>query len=147
MKKALVIALLVLLAVAIAIQLVRPERDNPDVVALVVVDDPQVEQILRRACFDCHSHETRWPWYSAVAPASWLVVHDVEEAREHLNFSNWEPDPHLFEEICEEVGEGHMPLKKYLALHPDARLSEGDRETICGWAKSQENALRTGSES
>lgn len=142
MKRALVISLFILLTLAVAIQFVRPDRTNPRVVAPIAFGDPSVERIFRRSCFDCHSHETRWPWYSSFAPISWLVVYDIKEAREHMNFSNWtESDADIYEEICEEVEEGKMPLRKYVLLHPDARLSEPDRKAICDWADRQERAI------
>lgn len=135
--KTLALALLLLLLLA---QLVRPERSNPPVGA--TLDAPEeVLAILRRSCFDCHSNETAWPWYSAVAPASWLVAHDVEEGRKHLNFSTWgardaEGRRDMAEEIVEEVGEGEMPLWQYLLLHGDAELDARELGTLRKWAES-----------
>jgi hypothetical protein len=87
--------------------------------------------ILRRACFDCHSNETVWPWYAYVAPVSWLVASDVEEGREELNFSQWDAynadrQAHKIKECGEEVAEGEMPLWFYVPAHPEARLSQAD---------------------
>ena len=78
-----------LLVMLVAFQFVPVERSNPPV-ETATAPPPSVEEVLRRACFDCHSHETRWPWYSRVAPASWLVARDVHEARQELNFSDWD---------------------------------------------------------
>jgi hypothetical protein len=101
--------------------------------------------VLERSCYDCHSNETQWPWYSQVAPVSWLVHHDVVEGREHLNFSEWNqlsPDKrdHKLEEIEELVSEGDMPLAYYLPLHPAARLSEADKQAVVSWSKQERAA-------
>ena len=121
-------------------QLVPVDRTNPAVESEVPAPGP-VREILRRSCYDCHSHETRWPWYSRVAPVSWLVRHDVNHAQEHLNFSTWnrydaEKRKEHLEEIAEEVEEGAMPLWYYLPLHPEARLSDADRRTLVEWTQA-----------
>jgi hypothetical protein len=118
-------------------QLVPVDRTNPAVESEVPAPGP-VREILRRSCYDCHSHETRWPWYARVAPVSWLIRHDVTHAQEHLNFSTWnrydaEKQKEHLEEIAEEVEEGAMPLWYYLPLHPDARLSDADRSALVEW--------------
>ncbi len=135
MKK---IILASLVAVALLIQLVPVTRDNPPVSAALTAP-PAVDEVLRESCYDCHSHETVWPWYSYVAPVSWLVAHDVHEGREHLNFSAWNDLPaakqlKLADEVWEEVSEGEMPLGIYLIVHGDARLSGDDMETIRAWS-------------
>lgn len=127
----------VVLALVIIIQLVPVARTNPPSDRPIVVPDT-VGQILRRACYDCHSHETRWPWYAYVAPMSWLVASDVKKGREHVNFSTWghydsEEQAEKLGDIWEEVEDGEMPLKIYLPLHPDARLSDDDREILRMW--------------
>lgn len=138
MKRILLILLAVVAAALLLAQLVPVERDNPPVEQ--TVDAPaEVLTVLRRSCFDCHSHETRWPWYSYVAPVSFLVADDVHHGREHLNFSTWNRYPaderaDLFEEIGEEVEKGAMPLPLYLRTHPEARLSAAERGLILGWA-------------
>jgi hypothetical protein len=91
---------------------------------------------------NCHSHQTVWPWYSAIAPASWLVAHDVAEGREHLNLSDWARVPvekraHKLEEVCEETRKGHMPPRLYLMLHPEAKLSEQDSKLLCSLAPAK----------
>jgi hypothetical protein len=121
----------------VAIQLVPMTRDNPEVEEEVAAP-PAVRDILRRACYDCHSHETSWPWYSFVAPMSWLVVSDVHEAREHMNFSTWndydeDERSELLEEVWEEVEDGDMPLWFYLPLHPEAKLSDADKQLLQSW--------------
>jgi hypothetical protein len=98
--------------------------------------------ILQRSCFDCHSNDTRWPWYSHVAPASWLVVWDVHEGRRHMDLSAWSgypPDTRQKKllDLVEVVQKGDMPLWYYLPLHSAARLSPDDVNAVVGWAKSQ----------
>ncbi|RMH04788.1 MAG: heme-binding protein [Planctomycetota bacterium] len=128
--------ILVLLLVAfVAIQFVPVECSNPPVVS--DFDGPaEIAALLRRACYDCHSNETRWPWYARVAPVSWLLAEHVEDGRKHLNFSEWDEDEawENKEEIGEEVGEGEMPLKGYALLHAEARLSEEERAALLAWA-------------
>jgi hypothetical protein len=126
------------------IQFVPVNRENPPVESEVPAP-PQVRQILERSCYDCHSHQTRWPWYGYVAPLSWLVAHDVSEAREHLNFSTWDrydakKRRKNLEELWEEVEEGEMPLWYYLPLHPEARLGEAELAQLRSWAVRQAGA-------
>ncbi len=110
---------------------------------------PEVAGILRRACADCHSFETRWPWYSRVAPVSWFVTDHVNHGRRHLNFSDWMTiSPHggktpsqRLELICKEITSGAMPLRSYAWMHPEAALSREDIRTVCEWARGER--LRT----
>lgn len=125
--------------VLVGIQLVRPARTNPTVVpantlAAQVEVPPPVGAIFNRACVDCHSHRTRWPWYSEVAPASWLLVWHVNEGRQKMNLDNWD-DATSFKDICKEVQTGGMPVKNYLILHPAARLSPQDVQAVCAWTQ------------
>lgn len=99
---------------------------------------PEVQAILERSCYDCHSARPKIPWYGRVAPVSWLVAHDIKEGREHLNFSDWtqlsaREQAEAREEIREEVEEGEMPLGIYLALHGEAELSAQDRALLFAW--------------
>lgn len=133
-----------ILALAIGftgIQFVPVERTNPPVEAEVPAP-PEVKEILRRACYDCHSHETRWPWYSRVAPVSWLVARDVREGRDELNFSTWNQIStkdrlDAMHESWEEVAEGEMPPWFYLPPHPEARLGDSEREVLRRWSFSE----------
>jgi hypothetical protein len=105
------------------------------------VDAPaEVKAILRRACYDCHSHETVWGPHTYVAPISWLVAHDVSEGREELNFSRWDRKAaaKVVKELRKEVGEGEMPPFLYLLAHPGARLGETDKRVLDRWAASLE---------
>jgi len=143
-------AVLGFLALVIGIQLIRPARTNPVVVPsgtleAVVPVPPQVESILQRACYDCHSDLTTWPWYSNVAPVSWFVIDHVDSGRRHVNFSEWlrrdTKDPaqytrERFQAICKQVETRNMPLTSYLLVHRAARLSQDDIEMICQWTKT-----------
>lgn len=125
-----------LVAVVVGIQLIPVKQLNPAVVS--DFDGPsEVKTILQKSCYDCHSNETQWPWYSHVAPVSWIVAHDVKEGREHLNFSNWAPLKDMVwihQEICEEIAEGKMPLKAYLIAHPAAKISSEELSVLKAWA-------------
>ncbi len=121
-----------LLAVVLAIQLVPygRERSNPPVVAEPEWSEARTRELFFRACGDCHSNQTEWPWYSAIAPASWLVRWDVDEARSHFNVSEWGREHNHGDDAAEMVREGEMPLWRYLLLHPEARLTDAEREKL-----------------
>jgi len=119
-----------LVGVATLAQFVRPDRSNPAVTREVMWDSEATRDLVRGACYDCHSNETGWPWYSSVAPVSWLVANDVSEGREHLNFSTWDQPNHGIEEIVEMVESGEMPLWEYALMHPRARLDEQQRTML-----------------
>ena len=103
---------------------------NPPVVENIQWDSPQTEAILRRACYDCHSNETKWPWYSRIAPVVWLVSYDVHGGREEMNFSDLGRTGDLAKDIEEVLEKGEMPLPMYLIMHPDAILSEADKHAL-----------------
>jgi hypothetical protein len=103
---------------------------NPPVVQEPTWPSTEVRALAVRACFDCHSNETKWPWYTNVAPMSWLVQKDVDEGRSKLNFSEWGRGEQEFEEAAETVREGEMPPLVYLPLHPEASLSEAEKSTL-----------------
>lgn len=105
-------------------------RTNPPVTQGPQWDSPRTEELARRACFDCHSNETRWPWYASFAPVSWRLAHHVEDGREHMNFSEFDRVQRHADEAAEEVAEGNMPLWDYELLHPSARLTEAEREEL-----------------
>jgi mono/diheme cytochrome c family protein len=118
----------------VLIQLVPYGRNhsNPAVVSEPNWDSPQTRELAQRACFDCHSNETVWPWYSNVAPISWLTQHDTDEGREHLNFSTWGSGGQGREpgEAVETIAEGQMPPPVYLITHPEARLTSAEKQTL-----------------
>jgi len=132
MKKLIFWVAVALLAVIIIVQLLPYGRNhtNPAVIQEPNWDSPQTRQLAQRACFDCHSNETVWPWYSNIAPVSWLVQKDVDEARRHLNFSEWTGRIREADEIAEVVAEGEMPPSKYLLMHSQARLSPSEKEAL-----------------
>lgn len=123
-------AAIAVLVVLIVLQLVPYGRShtNPPTTASVTWDSKTTEDLVRGACFDCHSNDTHWPWYSHVAPVSWLVQSDVDEGREHINFSTGKLD-HLHE-ATEEVREGGMPPWFYRPLHSRANLSDAEKESL-----------------
>lgn len=128
-------------AVVLALaQLVRPQLTNPPVKSEISAP-PAVQTVLRKACYDCHSNQTVWPWYSQVVPVSWLLAHDVTEGREELNFSTWNdytPEQrakHLAQTV-HELEEGEMPPLTYRLMHPEARLSAGEIASLQQWAES-----------
>jgi mono/diheme cytochrome c family protein len=125
-------ALLTLVILGLAIQLVPYGREyaNPAVGREPDWDRPRTRELFFRACKDCHSNETVWPWYSRVAPTSWLVERDVEEGRSHFNVSEWGLDENHGDEAAKLVREGEMPVWFYLPVHPEARLSDEDREEL-----------------
>jgi len=83
--------------------------------------------LAKRACFDCHSNETVWPWYAHVAPMKWLVVHDVEEGRAVINFSDWHSGDMSGREAAREISSSRMPLPQYFMMHPEARLTDAEK--------------------
>lgn len=104
-------------------------------------EPPEVVAILKRACYDCHSHEVRWPWYSRIAPVSWLVARDVVEGRKGINFSEWPEDEEdrAFnrEQTWDSVESGEMPLWFYLPVHPEANLTEADKAVLKKWSETE----------
>ena len=138
----------------VALQLTNPARTNPpaapgrDLLA-TNAPPPDVAALLRNACYDCHSGETKWPWYSRVAPVSWWVAGHVRDGRERLNVSDWpHDDPQRarkkWNRIADEVRDGSMPLPNYTWAHPAARLTAAQRGRIAGWAAQEAGRLQTG---
>ena len=123
---------LVVLGLMLVAQLVPYGRDhqNPPLVAEPVWNSSTTRTLAERACFDCHSNQTRWPWYSHVAPMSWLVQSHVDEGRQVLNFSDWNRGNSEADEAAEAVREREMPPRSYLLLHPEARLTDAEREQL-----------------
>lgn len=148
--------LLIVVVILLAIQLYRPAETNPPEdpshnLKSVAQVTPEVDQIFAHSCNDCHSYRTVWPWYSKVAPVSWLVASDVNDGRRHLNFSEWtqlptERQQRRLSQICGEVKEGGMPLKQYTWIHKDTPLDQKQRQTVCQWTKEEQARItaRTG---
>ncbi len=114
----------------VLIQLIPVDRTNPQVVSEPNWDSPQTRALMERACFDCHSNETKWPAYAYVAPGSWLVAHDVNEGRDEFNLSDWANNPAEGEDMIESIQKGQMPMPIYLPLHPEARLTATEKEQL-----------------
>jgi mono/diheme cytochrome c family protein len=118
-----------LLVLLLAIQVVPYGRDhtNPTGGRQIAWDSPRTQQLMTDACMDCHSNLTRWPWYSNVAPISWLVQHDVDEGRGELDLSTGDVE---LEEMIEAIREGSMPPWQYKPTHPGAWLSQGEKQDL-----------------
>lgn len=129
-----------LIVLALLIQLIPygHNHTNPPVVKEFNWNTPAAKEIAQRACYDCHSNETKWLWYSSVAPMSWLVAHDVDEGRAVFNFSDWQGvtrgeggrKENGTRELVEVVRENEMPPASYLLIHSNARLTTAERETL-----------------
>jgi len=115
----------------IALQIIPYNRNhtNPPVVSEPNWDSPATREFAVRACFDCHSNETVWPWYSNIAPVSWLVQQDVDGGRRRVNFSDW-ANTREKGEILEAVSGGYMPLSQYLLMHPEAKLTPEEKDAF-----------------
>jgi heme-binding protein len=126
-----------IVVVLVAIQFIRVNSTNPPVDSDIPTS-LEVKSILRRACYDCHSNETIWPWYSHIAPISWLLAWDVRDGRDELNFSTWsqystQRQLKKLKESWEQIAEGDMPPWYYLLPHPDARLAPAERDLLRQW--------------
>lgn len=136
-----------LLGLGLLIQLVPygREHENPEVLREPEWDHPQTREIFFRACKDCHSNETLWPWYSFVAPTSWFVQRDVEEGRSHFNVSEWGQQENHGDEAAKLVQQGEMPPSLYLPLHSAAQLTDSERrELVAGLAATFRRPGRVG---
>ncbi len=130
----------------IPVELPAVKKDNPNDLNKTENVPENVAILLKNACYDCHSNETVYPWYSYVAPVSWLVIHDVNEGREKINFSEWgkiKPvkKAKILEEIAEEVSGGEMPMFIYPVMHKNAKLSDDERKLIVDWANRSADKL------
>jgi hypothetical protein len=130
-KKVVLWVVVVGAVLAVAIQFVPYGRDhtNPDVVQEPAWPDERTRELAVGACFDCHSNETAWPWYSHIAPVSWFLTNDVTGGREHLNFSEWQNDDQALG-AAEALEEGSMPSFQYKMMHSDARLSDQEKAEL-----------------
>jgi Haem-binding domain len=131
-RRILVRAGLGLFAVAVLLQLVPYGRDhtNPPVTQDAPWPDGRAMELATTACYDCHSNQTRWPPQSYVAPFSWMVARDVEQGREALNFSTWDEDDGEADDAAEVVADDEMPPRRYRLVHPDAALSDAERQLL-----------------
>lgn len=147
---------LIVILAFLAIQAIRPDRSNPasdpskSMEAEMAIPE-DIRGMIGRACADCHSHNTVWPWYSQIAPVSWLLVRDVQEGRRHLNFSEWGNYPankksKKFSQIAGEVEENNMPMAPYILMHPEANLSVEERKRLIRWAEDEAEKFEAGVE-
>ena len=139
LKKVLGFGLLAIVGLFVLIQLVPFGRNhtNPPVVQEPSWDSAETRALAKRACFDCHSNETVWPWYSNIAPVSWLVAHDVSEGRRAMNFSDWGQTTERGQKVARQILRGEMPPSFYLPMHPTAQLAADERtQLIAGLQKS-----------
>lgn len=141
MKKALYIIAILLIAIQfIPANLPAVSADNPNDLLANNTNIPEtVSMILKNSCYDCHSNETHYPWYSYVAPISFLVSRDTKVGREEFNFSDWEnykktDKAGILDGISDEVAEGEMPMKIYTLIHRNSALSDDEKEIIVNWA-------------
>jgi len=132
MKRIALPAFAILVIGFVAIQLVPYGRahTNPPVTGEPAWDSQVTRDLAVRACFDCHSNETTWPWYANVAPVSWLLQRHVDEGREKLNFSEWGSGEQETEDMVELVREGEMPPWDFLLMHPEAKLSDAEQQAL-----------------
>jgi|SRR5829696_690572 len=145
-RRFLVRAGLGLLVVAVLVQLVPYGRGhtNPPVTQDAPWPDGRARELATAACYDCHSNQTRWPPQSHVAPFSWLLTRDVEQGRAELNFSTWDEDDGGADDAAEAVAEGSMPPRRYLLVHPDAALSDAERQVLVDALEAIDRARRGG---
>jgi hypothetical protein len=143
--------ILVIAVVLIVIQFFRIDKENPPAEInkdfINLTDPPQeIAEMIKTSCYDCHSYHTRYPWYSDIAPASWLLKNHVNDGRDHLNFSIW-PDykeskkEHKIGECIEVVESGEMPMKGYILFHSEADLNETQRHNLISWFQSVKDSL------
>ena len=150
MWKKILIGLLVLF---LAIQLVRPTKNQgpaagPDDLIVRTDPDPGIKQLLVASCYDCHSNQTRYPWYAEVQPVGWFLANHVKEGKSHLNFSaigqlTPKRAAHKLEQCADEVAEGGMPLTSYKLAHPDARLTPEQRKLLSNWFGLERSRYQT----
>ena len=138
-----------IIAVFALLQLTTPAHVNPPVKNDFIASTQPPENVaamLRAACYDCHSDETRWPWYSHVAPISWQIAQDVNDGRKHINLSEWPADPDLaqkkLQHMSDEIDDNDMPLSKYTLIHKDARLTTAQRNEMTQWLDAQVDKLK-----
>jgi len=140
------ILFVVLAVAAVGIQFARPDRTSPPVdptrtIEAAMAIPADVKPILVRSCYDCHSHQTRWPWYSRVAPVSWLIANDVTEGREALNFSTWRGYPpdrasRKLDEIADMVTRREMPMPIYTYVHRGSALTDAEISRVAEWVRA-----------
>ena len=147
MKKALKIFAIVVVLAFVVMQFFQPDFTNPPVNQAETLEattevPENVKAILTRSCNDCHTNETKYPWYSRIQPGAWFMTDHIDEGRGELNFSDWktyEPrrQRRKLSEICEQIEPRYMPLPSYLWIHRDAAMSDADIKTLCAWTEAE----------
>ena len=120
----------------------NPEYNEAEDFITITQPSEEIATLIKAACYDCHSHQAKYPWYSNVAPISWMVEHHIEEGREHLNFSKWgsydtKKANHKLEECIEEIEEGEMPMKPYVVMHSEAKMSKEQKKALMAFFQNQ----------
>jgi hypothetical protein len=118
------------LAVFLLIQLIPIDRSNPPTTAEPKWSSPEARALVKDHCFQCHSNETEWPWYSYIAPASWLIKFDVVEGRGHFNFSEWDTNPGELRQMVGQINRGSMPPLQYTLFHPSSKLDAQQKKAL-----------------
>ena len=147
MKKKHVI--IIVIAIFALMQVIRIDTVNPEVVPEkdflhLTQAPPEIANIMTTSCYDCHSNQTKYPWYAQIAPGSWFMKKHINEGRKHLNFSTWsdytaDKQNSKKEKIVEEVEEMGMPLTSYTLIHADAKLTDASRQALISWFKQLEH--------
>jgi len=145
--------LIVILVVLIIIQFIHPAHNvsnatQPNNITKAYATSEDVQNILAKACYDCHSNNTRYPWYAKIQPVDWWLANHVEEGKEHLNFDafvSYKParQYHSMKECIDEVKDGDMPLGSYTLIHTDAKLSDAQKQTLLNWFQSIRTTLES----
>ena len=137
----------------VAIQAIRPSKntDTRVITSQELKMDENTLSILDKACLDCHSNNSRYLWYSEIMPVGWLISHDIDEGKEHLNFSEWanysdKKKDHKLDEVVEMMEKGEMPLAIYLPTHPEAKLAKQEVDQLISWANNYRKELNFASE-
>lgn len=149
MLKKILIGLVILF---LAIQLIRPEQNKAVVVKGTTVQSlgtttPQVQALLERACTDCHSNNTKYPWYHTIQPVAWWLDEHVNDGKRHLNFDIYttysaKKAAHKMEEVVEQIEKGEMPLESYVWMHAEAKLSAAEKQLLIDWAQKTKAAIQ-----
>ena len=124
---------------------INPVNEQTDFIA-VTQTNPEVATILKNACYDCHSNQPTYPWYTSVAPVSWWIKNHINEGSKHLNFSIWQTytvkrKDHKLEECVEMIEEGEMPINSYTWMHPEAKLTDAQKQLLIDWFKAEKAKL------
>lgn len=136
MRRKILLIFGILVVLFVLLQLIPLSKTNPPVTREVKWDSPTTRTLAQRACFDCHSNETVWPWYARVAPASMLLANHVNEGRGRLNFSAWDQPNESYREVEKVLAEGEMPPWDYLLMHPTAKLSDSEKQQLLDGLKA-----------